>query len=139
MIVLDTNVVSELMESAPDPGVLAWLRTQSDLWTTAITVAEIQYGIVRLPHGRRRQLLSEIADDVVAGFDDQILPFDATAAVHYATIVVGRQRAGRPIDRLDAQVAAIARAHAAPVATRNVRDFADTGVEVVDPWRDPAN
>ena len=136
MIVLDTNVVAELMRPAPAPGVLAWVRAQTtgDLYTTAITLAEVRYGIERLPDGRRKTLLRSTADEVFGGFEEQILPFDTRAALRYATIVSGRDRAGRPIDGFDAQIASICREHQAALATRNATDFEHTEVEVIDPW-----
>jgi predicted nucleic acid-binding protein len=136
MIVLDTNVVSELMRPAPDAGVLAWIRAQDagDLYTTSVTLAEVRYGIERLPDGRRKTLLRRTADEVFGGFEEQVLPFDARAALRYATIVFGRDRIGRPIDGFDAQVASICREQQAALATRNVTDFEHTEVEVIDPW-----
>ncbi|HWH01830.1 MAG TPA: type II toxin-antitoxin system VapC family toxin [Pilimelia sp.] len=137
MIVLDTNVVSELMRAAPDPAVLAWIRERpgDDMCTTAVTVAEIRYGIARLPEGRRREALHQAATEIFAAFSDQVLPFDLAAAGAYAAVVAQREVLGRPIDGFDAQIAAICRAHAATLATRNTKDFADTGVIVVDPWQ----
>jgi toxin FitB len=138
MIVLDTNVVSELMRTSPNTSVLVWLRQQvdADLYTTAITLAEIRYGIDRLPDGRRKQLLSATADDVFGDFEEQVLPFDARAALKYAAIVSARDRVGRPIDGFDAQIAAICREHRAALATRYGADFEHTGVEVIDPWQE---
>ena len=138
MIVLDTNVVSELMRPSPSTQVLAWVggKPDSQLYTTAITLAEIRYGIERLPDGWRRQLLLTLADDVFGGFEEQVLPFDARAAPRYAAIVAGRDRAGRPIDGFDAQIASICREHQAALATRNGADFEHTGVEVIDPWHE---
>lgn len=136
MIVADTNVLSELMRPAPEPAVVTWSRDQDprELFTTAVTVAEIRYGIRRLPPGRRREELATAGDDVFAAFADRILAFDADAAAHYASIVSARETAGHPIDGFDAQIAAICRAGHAVLATRNVKDFADTGVDLVDPW-----
>jgi predicted nucleic acid-binding protein len=136
MIVLDTNVVSELMRHSPDPAVLAWLRQNpgKDLFTTAVTVAEVRYGIARLPEGERRRTLRQAAEEVFAAFPGQVLPFDLAAATAYADIVSHRDRSGSPIDGFDAQVAAICRVHAARLATRNTKDFIDTGVTVLDPW-----
>jgi hypothetical protein len=138
MIVLDTNVVSELMRPSPSTRVLAWVRGHEDreLCTTAITLAEIRYGIERLADGRHKELLKTTADDVFGGFAEQLLPFDARAALRYAVIVSGRDRAGRPIDGFDAQIASICREHQATLATRNVADFEHTGIEVVDPWQE---
>jgi predicted nucleic acid-binding protein len=138
MIVLDTNVVSELMRADPAPAVLAWLRQNSGagLYTTAVTVAEIRYGIAQLPEGQRRESLHQAANEVFAAFPRQVLPFDLAAASSYADVVAGRDRAGQPIDGFDAQIAAICRSHVAALATRNTRDFTDTGIEVIDPWQD---
>ncbi len=136
MIVVDTNVLSELMRASPDRSVLRWLRRQRGerLATTAVTVAEIRYGIARLPAGRRRDELTETADGVFADFADQILPFDAAAAAEYPIVVTLRERSGTPIDGFDAQIAAVCRARNAAIATRNVKDFRDTGIEIHDPW-----
>lgn len=136
MIVLDTNVVSELMRPDPAPVVAQWVRARRgrELCTTSVTLAEIRFGIVRLPAGRRRDLLAATADELFTGFGDQILPFDAAAAERYALIVVRREQLGTPIDGFDAQIAAIGATRAAPIATRNVADFRDTGVEIIDPW-----
>lgn len=137
MIILDTNVVSELMRPAPDPIVLAWLREQpgSDLYTTAITVAEIRYGIARLPDGQRRTTLTQAAGEVFAAFPDQVLAFDLAAVDAYADVIAHRDDLGSPIDGFDAQIAAICRTHAAALATRNIKDFVDTGVRILNPWQ----
>lgn len=137
MIVLDTNVTSELMKPSPHAGVQGWVRAHrsNELYTTSITLAEIRYGIERLPAGRRRDLLKVTADDVFATFEDQVLPFDANAAAGYPMIVTRRDRAGLPIEGFDAQIAAICHMHDATLATRNVKDFEKTGIELIDPWR----
>jgi predicted nucleic acid-binding protein len=137
VIVFDTNVVSELMRSEPSPAVVDWVRARpaSELYTTSITLAEIRYGIERLPDGRRKQLLKTVADEVFAAFEEQVLPFDAEAAASYAAVVSERDRAGSPIDGFDAQIAAICRSHGAALATRNLKDFHGTGIEVLDPWQ----
>ncbi len=136
MIIVDTNVTSELMKPTPSPAVTAWVRAcnTADLYTTAITLAEILYGIERLPDGPRKDLLRHSAAGVFSGFPEQVLPFDATAAVAYSEIVTHRESVGAPIDGVDAQIAAICRAHNATLATRNLKDFRDTGVDVIDPW-----
>jgi predicted nucleic acid-binding protein len=137
VIVLDTNVVSELMRQAPEPGVVRWVDRfpAEDIFLTAVTAAELMYGVARLPEGRRkRELLVRIGDLLAEDFQDQILPFDAPAATHYAEIVASRERAGRPISMADAQTASICRTWSAELATRNVNDFVDTGVRVVNPW-----
>lgn len=137
MIVLDTNVVSELMRPAPAAGVVTWLRRQErgSLATTAVSVAEIRFGLARLPAGRRATKLQRLADDVLAAFPAQVLPFDVGAAALYGDIAAERECAGHHIDALDAQIAAICRLRAAPLATRNTKDFAHTGVDLVNPWR----
>jgi predicted nucleic acid-binding protein len=137
MIVIDTNVVSELMRPAPTSAVLAWLEGQADgnIYTTAITIAEIRYGIARLPAGRRSDELLRVADEVFGAFPEQILPFDAAAAHEYADLVARRERAGNPIDGFDGQIAAICRTHDAVLATRNTRDFDQTGIALTDPWQ----
>ncbi len=138
MIVVDTNVASELMRPEPSSVVVAWLRARrtDELFTTAITLAEILFGIERLPDGRRKEGLSTAASEVFSSFPDQILPFDEIAAAEYAKVVEARERAGSPIDGFDAQIASICRVHRASLATRNLKDFADTGIVVIDPWHD---
>ncbi|RIK10747.1 MAG: VapC toxin family PIN domain ribonuclease [Acidobacteria bacterium] len=137
MIVVDTNVVSELMRPEPDPAVRDWVlaRPSGELCTTSITVAEILYGIERLPKGRRKEILKATAIDVFGAFEDQVLPFDETAALCYPEIVDARDRRGVPIDGFDAQVASICRAHGSALLTRNVKDFRYTGIKTIDPWR----
>ena len=136
MIVVDTNVVSELMRPSPSPVVVGWVRhNESELYTTSVTLAEIRYGIERLADGHRKQLLRSTAEEVFADFEERVLPFDAEAAVAYATIVSDRDRAGLPIDGFDAQIASICRAHRAALATRNSKDFQDTGIDVIGPWQ----
>jgi predicted nucleic acid-binding protein len=139
MIIVDTNVVSELMKSSPSEPVIEWVRarTGSELFTTSITLAEILYGIARLPDGRRKELLRTTASEVFAAFEDQVLPFDSSAATHYADVVEGRDQIGLPIDGFDAQIASICRAHGASLATRNVKDFRQTDVNLIDPWQRP--
>lgn len=139
MIIVDTNVVSELMRPDPSPVVETWVRARevTELFTTAVTLAEIRYGIARLPDGRRKDLLRDTADEVFAAFADAVLPFDEPAAAQYAAVVCRRDRSGTPIDGFDAQIAAICLVHSAALATRNVKDFEHTGIEVIDPWRDP--
>jgi toxin FitB len=137
VIVLDTNVLSELMRKAPEPRVVSWVDRfpPSDVLVTAVTAAELMYGVARLPDGRRkRELHIKVEGLLTEDFQDQILPFDAPAATHYAEIVASREHAGRPISMADAQIAAICRNWRAGLATRNVDDFVDTGVDAVDPW-----
>jgi predicted nucleic acid-binding protein len=137
MIVLDTNVVSELMRSSPEANVLEWFAAQprSTLFTTSITKAEILYGIALLPAGRRKASLAEAAEGMFAGaFAERMLPFDAATASHYAEILVARRRIGNPMETLDAQIAATAKAAGAAVATRDVAGFEGCGLVVIDPW-----
>jgi len=137
VIVLDTNVVSELMRSRPEPKVVRWVDGQrpGSLAVTAITAAELLFGVARMPGGRRRVAIG----DAVVGmlredFAGRILPFDATSAERYAILVADRERAGQRIGMADAQIAAICAARDAPLATRNGKDFVGTGIAVVDPW-----
>ena len=137
MIVLDTNVLSEFMRIEPEARVLAWVDAQPamDLAISAITVAEILHGIARLPSGKRKQNLQA---NTMAMFEEdfagRILPFDAHAAVEYAALVADCEAKGRAVSMADAQIAAICRAHGAAIATRNVKDFRFSGVEVMNPW-----
>jgi toxin FitB len=137
MIVFDTNVVSELMRTAPDAKLRAWFAGQrrTNLFTTSITKAEILYGIALLPVGRRKTALADAAERMFARvFASRMLAFDAVAATHYAEILMARRRAGKPMETLDAQIAATALAAGAAVATRNLADFAGCGLDVIDPW-----
>jgi len=139
VIVIDTNVVSELMRPSPAAQVREWISAQAPdgLCTTAITVAEIRYGLERMPDGRRKQNLLAAATEIFGAFGDFIHPFDADAAIWYATIVANRDRLGLPIEGFDAQIAAICRARGAALATRNTKDFQKTGIDVIDPWQPP--
>lgn len=137
MIVLDTNVLSEAMRPKPDASVARWLEAAppASLFTTAISEAELLHGAGLLAAGRRRQALEQALRQLFASdFAGRVLAFDAAAAQAFAAIAVARRRAGRPIATLDAQIAAIARAHGAAVATRNLADFDGCGVEVINPW-----
>lgn len=137
MIILDTNVISEMMRSAPALKVSAWLAVNaaSSLFTTALTQAEILYGLALLPAGKRRAALHAAAVATFAqDLGGRILPFDAEAALIYPEIAAARRKSGQPISQIDAQIAAIARSRGAAIATRNGRDFAGCGVTIVDPW-----
>ena len=137
MIVLDTNVVSELMKPAPAASVVRWAAAQpaSGLYTTSITQAEILHGVMLLPPGRRRKAFESAAEAMFReDFAGRILPFGSDAAGSYASIAADRRRAGRPISHFDAQIAAIARFTGAMIATRNVADFDGCGVKVINPW-----
>jgi len=136
MIILDTNVLSELMRPEPDARVREWItgRRADELGTTAITIAEIRHGIERLPDGRRKEALLSAATDLFASFGDLIRPFDAEAAAWFGPVMVRRAGLGLPIDGFDAQIAAICRARGTALATRNVKDFVETGIDLIDPW-----
>jgi predicted nucleic acid-binding protein len=138
MIVLDTNVLSEAMRTEPADSVRRWMRAQpaTDLFTTAICEAEIRFGIALMPAGRRRAAFEQSAASIfVKQFAGRVLAFDSAAAGAFAEIASERQQSGRPIDPVDAQIAAIARVHKAAVATRNADDFANCGIEVINPWQ----
>ena len=137
MIVLDTNVISELMRDSPQQTVLTWFDAQptSSLFVTTVTEAEIFTGIALLPDGRRRSGLVESADRVFTVlFAGRILVFDSDAANIYAKIFAQRHTSGRPISQADCQIAAIARSREASIATRNVTDFEGVEVELINPW-----
>lgn len=122
MIVLDTNVISELMRPNPDERVVRW-------------VDQFLYGVARLPEGRRKAVLTaRVAELLTDDFDEQIMPFDHLAAEHYASITAARENQGEPMSVADALIAATCRRYGASLATRNAEDFADTGVTVLDPW-----
>ena len=137
MILLDTNVLSALMRREPDPAVMTWLDNQpaESIWTTTITVFEVRTGIELLAQGRRRrqleQAFAELIGEDLAG---RVQSFDQVAALAAASIAAGRQRGGRPVEIRDVQIAGIATARRATLATRNTRHFADLGVELVNPW-----
>jgi toxin FitB len=138
MIVLDTNVISELMHPRAHPDVVAWVDEQpvDHVYLTAVTTAELRYGVARLPNGRRKaDLADRVRRTIEEDFADRILPFDDEAASHYADIVVDREQRGMAISMADAQIAAICRTHSADLATRNTKDFVDTGIDVIDPWQ----
>jgi predicted nucleic acid-binding protein len=139
MILLDTNILSELMRPLPATAVEEWLGEQpsASLFISAVTEAELRFGLALLPDGKRRSQLVAEVDDMLAGdFADRILPFDSPAAIAYARIASGRRKSGRPIAQADAQIAAIAQSRGATLATRNVTDFAGCGVDLIDPWHD---
>ena len=137
MIILDTNVVSEYTRSDYDRRVLRFVSAilLREVWITSITTAELLDGIALMPDGRRRRELSGITARVVEQeLGGRVLAFDRLDSVEYASVRALRARAGRPIDVMDAQIAAIARRHRATLVTRNVRDFEGCGIEVVNPW-----
>jgi predicted nucleic acid-binding protein len=138
VILLDTNVLSELMRPAPERRVERWLGGQPDasVFISAITEAELRYGAAVLPGGKRRMaLVAEIEGMLEEDFSGRILPFDSLAARAFAIIASERRQVGRPISQADAQIAAIARSRGAALATRNAADFDGCGVEVINPWQ----
>jgi len=137
VIILDTNVLSEASRPDPSIKVLDWMRSEplAALFTTTITEAELLFGIALLPPGRRRRLLESVVAGILEeDFSGRILPFDSAAAREFAQIAADRRRAGRPVSDADTRIAAIARSRGALLATRNVSDFAGSGVTVIDPW-----
>ncbi|MBK5944709.1 VapC toxin family PIN domain ribonuclease [Halorhodospira halophila] len=138
MIVLDTNVVSEMMRPRPDAAVIEWLNGtgSGSLYLCTITIAEIEYGLCAMPDGQRREDLRERFDTFIhTAFAQRILGFDQRAARHYGCIMATRRREGRPLSAPDGQIAAVARSRGLAVATRNESDFAGIGVEILNPWR----
>lgn len=138
MILLDTNVVSELIRPTPDSRVETWLSRQiaSSIFLSAISEAELRYGVALLPMGRRRDRLpAEIENMLQEDFAGRLLPFDREAARAYAEIGVVRRAAGLPVHHADCQIAAIARSRNAGIATRNVKDFEGCGIAVINPWQ----
>ncbi|QDZ40740.1 type II toxin-antitoxin system VapC family toxin [Euhalothece natronophila Z-M001] len=137
MIILDTNVISEMMRPQPNFQVMSWLRgfPVEELAITAVSIAEISYGLKRLPEGRRRDSLQWRFQMFIAqGFSNRIFPFDEKAAEVYADIIVNRQQKGKPIEVMDAMIASIALLKTATLATRNVSDFQNCGLELINPW-----
>lgn len=137
MIILDTNVLSEFMKVVPNPVVMDWVEQQeiSELFTTTITQAEVYYGLALLPIGKRRSDMERAARLMFEqDFQDRVLTFDSAAAVEYAALAAFRRQLGKPIAQADAQIAAIARANRAVLATRNIPDFSDCQLVLVNPW-----
>jgi predicted nucleic acid-binding protein len=137
VIILDTNVISEIMRGSIDPKVSAWLGTQplSTLATTAINLAELRYGLARLAFGRRRRdLESRLSAFAARAFVNRVFDFDAAASDAYGDLMVAGERSGR---RFDGLIAAIAKSRALPIVTRDTADFENCGVRVISPWTDP--
>jgi predicted nucleic acid-binding protein len=137
VIILDTNVLSALMRTTPEAAVVRWLDLQpaESIWITSITLFETRLGPALLPKGRRRQTLESAFDRLLEeDLENRVLDFDSAAAIEAAALAATRQRAGRPVDMRDTQIAGIALARRATLATRNVRHFQDLNVTVVDPW-----
>lgn len=138
MIVLDTNVMSALMRAPDNPGVVAWLdrQPQVTVWTTAICVMEVRFGLRIMPAGRRKEARIKEFERILADeLQNRILPFDSDAAEHTARLMDRRHKAGRAGELRDTMIAGIALAQNATLATRNVKHFSDTGVAIVDPWQ----
>ena len=139
MILLDTNVLSELAKPQPDRQVVRWTRRSAGaLALPTIAVAEMAYGIEKLVSGRRREDLLAALRRLVVEFADRLFDFNLDAAWAYGRILAGARRIGRPMALPDAAIAAIAQANGCALATRNVKDFATTGLEIVNPWQDQA-
>jgi predicted nucleic acid-binding protein len=137
MFLLDTNVISELMRERPHHHVQKFFAENpaTVIWTCSIVVAELLFGVELMPSGRRQRMLSQAIEDMIQeDFRQQILPFNLEAARSYGKIRALRQRMGRPISETDAQIAAIALAHSARLATRNISDFEHCGVTLINPW-----
>jgi toxin FitB len=137
MIILDTNVISAVMRQEADPVAVGWLDSQpaESIWTTAVTVFEVHFGLELLAQGRRRrQLEDQFARALNEDFEGRILPFEQDAAREAALIAAHQRQAGRSIEIRDAQIAGIVTARRATLATRNTRHFADLGITLVDPW-----
>ncbi len=140
MIVLDTNVVSELARRQPSPAVVEWVDAydSSDLVITALTAAEVRGGVALLPEGRRKQAIGRAMESLLTEtFAGYVLAFDLDSSAHYADIVAARRHQGRPISSMDAQIAAVCRQYGATLATRNTADFSNTGIELTNPWHPP--
>jgi toxin FitB len=137
VILLDTNVISAFMKPEPDQAVMAWLDTQplESLWTTAITVFEIRVGIELVASGRRRQILEEaFSKSLELDIDGRIVPFDESAAQAAGRIAAAQRKIGRSLEIRDVQIAGIALARKAAIATRNIRHFEGLGIPLIDPW-----
>lgn len=137
MIILDTNVISEMMKSSPSPVVATWLDGQNitQLFITTVTIAEIAYGLHALPEGNRRKSLEEAFNQaILEGFMHRILPFDEEAAHCYGKLMGQRKALGKPMSILDGQIASIANVQGATIATRNIRDFGDCGLQLLNPF-----
>lgn len=135
MIVLDTNVVSELMNAHGDARVTAWyLSCFAATRLPATVLAELAFGVAKLPEGARKSRFAEALSLWRGRFADRMLPFGPATALNYGDVLAESQRAGRPMSSADAQIAATAREHGAALATRNGKDFATTGLRLVNPW-----
>ena len=139
MVVLDTNVLSALMQKLPDIQVVAWLDNQNaeSIWISSITLFEARYGLALLSAGKRKSLLQERFDQLVQDdLENRVLQFDADAATQASQLAAERKARGRPVDIRDTFIGGIALAKRATLATRNTRHFDDLSVRVVNPWAD---
>ncbi len=139
MILIDTNIISEMMKTTPSNAVVSWFDRQktTELFITSITIAEISYGLNILSEGKRRSSLETVFNKaIVNAFKHRILSFDENAAHFYGKIMGQRKELGRPLSVLDGQIAAIARAHGFSIATRNIRDFSDCELTLINPFID---
>lgn len=136
MIILDTNVLSALMQESPDRKVVRWLdgEPRTSVWTTSVTVLEVQFGLEILAAGRKKTCLMEAFDALLEKMNRRIAPFDAEAAHLAGVLMATRQKKGRPQDLRDTMIAAIALAHHATIATRNTSHFEDAGARLINPW-----
>jgi len=140
MIVLDTNVISSLMQSNPDPVVVDWLDTQApeSIWTTSVSVFEILYGLYSMPTGKRRQALMEsFTQTLEKDMEGRVLLFDVPAARESATLGANLRAAGQPVEIRDVQIAGIVIARHGILATRNIKHFIQTGLSLISPWDSP--
>ncbi len=136
MIILDTNVLSELMRPRPEATVIAWLdrQPQTSIWTTSVTVLEIRFGLQVMPAGRRRVIYTQGFEGLLNGIDHRIAPFDSEAAQQASTLMASRTLQGRPRELRDTMIAGIVLARRATLATRNISHFDDVAATVVNPW-----
>jgi hypothetical protein len=136
MIILDTNVLSALMRQVPDRHVITWLDRQArtSIWTTSVTIFEIQFGLRVLATGRRRTMLIEAFDEVLAKIGQRVATFDAAAGLYAGNLMAVRHRKGRPVDLRDTMIAGITLAQHATLATRNIVHFEDASIPLVNPW-----
>lgn len=137
MILVDTNVWSELVKPAPEPRVVDWEAAHAErLWLSTVVIGEFLSGVALMPNGQRKGALQAAYDEVLATYQDRVIGFELEAAFRYASVLAEQERAGRNPGTADTQIAAKALAHGMKLATRNVKHFAGLGVELIDPWRD---
>jgi toxin FitB len=136
MIILDTNVLSELMRRAPDLHVVGWLDQQprTSVWTTSVTVLEVRFGLHFLPAAQRRSALLRVFEELLEKIHHRVLPFDLAAAQQASELMAFRQKKGRLVELRDTMIAGIALSHHAGIATRNTVHFSDISVPLINPW-----